>query len=235
MATTKKTTTAKAKKETPVKEVEAKEPVEVKEAPAKAKDEKKEYTDAELQDIIAKAVADAMAKAQPSIVQVGVQEEPVTLLFIGAIARGSAVNLGEWGQIYSDGGMIDVPKRMFQSGITSTVDSLLKERKLIVTKGLSDEERERFGVAYKENELLTASVYGKLLEYSADELAAIYKQLCDEHKSIVTKSIYSAVLENDPRVTKEKLVALIKIDRDERGIKESPLTEAAKRFALDID
>lgn len=196
-----------------------------------AKAEGKMYTQDELNALIAQKIAEALANSAPSVVQVQSQEDMVRVLFIGAIAKGSAVDLGSWGQIYSDGGMIDVPKRLFVSGISATVNSLLEDRKLIVVSGLDDGERERYGVLYKESELLTSEMYGKLLDYDADHLEEIYKKLCDEHKKIVARVIYSAVIDGDKRVNNNKIAKIVKIDRA-RGVRDTALDEIYRRIEL---
>ena len=176
MATTTKTATKKTTAKTATAKPKAEPKVEVKEAKVEAKVEEKTtaktFSEKEVQEMIARAVADAMAKANtsPSVIQVESKTEYVTLQYIGGIAEGTSVNLGALGQIYRDGDTITVPKQHFVSNINATVNLLLKNRELIVLEGLTDEERIRFGVSYKPNELLNGDTFARLLDYSADEL-----------------------------------------------------------------
>ena len=174
------------------------------------------FSEIEVKNMIARAVADAMAKANtsPSVIQVESKTEYVTLQYIGGIAEGTSVNLGALGQIYRDGDTITVPKQHFVSNINATVNLLLKNRELIVLEGLTDEERIRFGVSYKPNELLNGDTFARLLDYSADELGEVYRALGDKHKTIAVNVLYSAALNSDPRATTEKLKKILQIDKE---------------------
>ena len=241
--TASKTRATKAKEVKAVEDIKVEEVAEIKaeeamdKQPEQPKD--KTYTEDELNAIIAQKIAEAMASANananasPNVVQIKAEEEMVKLLFVGAIAVGTSVDLGNWGQIFSDGGMIDVPKRLFVSGINATVNSLLKDRKLIVVDGLTDGERERYGVLYKDNELLTATTFGKLLDYDAEHLGDIYKNLCDEHKKIVARVVYSAVIGGDRRVNNEKIATIVRIDRA-RGVRDTALDDIYRRTELAV-
>ena len=195
------------------------------------KEDKLTISRAELDALIASAVASAMQN-QPSAVLTVQPEEPVVLLFLGGIMPGSTVALGELGSIYRDGGTLTVSKEAFFSKLNSTAEFMLRTRQLIVVSGLNEEERERYNVAYKDNELLTDRTYGRLLLYEPDELKVIYKALCPEHKAIAAKVFSSAVYENDGRATPEKIKALAAIDRD-AGIENSAFREMLKSIAPD--
>lgn len=176
---------------------------------------------AELDALVASAVASALADVKPQIVKVKETEEPVVLLFLGGIAAGSTVALGELGSIYRDGGTLTVAKDVFFSKLNGVAEQLLRARKLIVVSGLNEEERERYGVNYGENELLNEKTYGRLLTYANGELAGIYSALCPEHKALAAKIFRSGIDAGDGRVTEAKLKLLAKIDR-ESGIERSP-------------
>lgn len=184
----------------------------------------------ELNALIASAVASAMKDKTPTVVQAVPAENPVVLLFLGGIMAGSTVALGELGSIYRDGGTLTVSKEAFFSKLNSTAELMLRTRQLIVVSGLNEEERERYNVAYKDNELLTEKTYGRLLVYGTEELKVIYKALCPEHKALAAKVFASAIYENDGRATPEKIKALAEIDREE-GIKESAFREMLKSNA----
>lgn len=189
---------------------------------------------AELDALIASAVASAMAKNGPQIVQVAPSEDPVVLLYLGGIMPGTTVALGELGNIYRDGGTLTVSKENFFSKLNGTAEFMLRTRQLIAVSGLTDEERERYGVLYKENELLNEKTYGRLLTYPVDELKVIYSALCPEHKAIVAKAFRTAIDAEDVRVTREKLNALAKIDR-EAGIENSVFRVMTDQFAPDTE
>ena len=228
MAKTSTKKTIEPKAEAPVEEkieTPAQDAQEPASEPIKAND-KLTISRAELDALIASAVASAMQN-QPTVIQAAPAEDPVVLLFLGGIMPGSTVALGELGSIYRDGGTLTVTKEAFFSKLNSTAELMLRTRQLIVVSGLNDEERERYGVKYGENELLTEKTYGRLLVYEPEELKVIYKALCPEHTAIAAKVFASAAYENDGRVTPEKIKALAAIDREE-GIKESAFREMLK-------
>lgn len=174
------------------------------------------YTEEQLQQAIAKAVQEALAasaaKTSCATIQV-IPEEKVTLMYIGGMSRGCSVNLGNFGRITRDCGIIEVPKKAFMNEANRVVDSLLQSRKLLVIDGLTEDERTRFGVSYKENELLNEKTYQKLLDLPMEELSATFKLLCEEHKKIVAKVFYSAAEEGDHRVSLEKVRTLNDISK----------------------
>ena len=188
----------------------------------------------ELDVLIASAVASALAKTAPQIVQVAPTENPVVLLFLGGIMPGSTVALGELGNIYRDGGTLTVSKENFFSKLNGTAEYMLRTRQLIVVSGLTDEERERYGVLYNEKELLNEKTYGRLLSYSPEELKTIYVSLCPEHKAIAAKAFRTAIDNQDGRVTEEKLKLLAKADK-EAGVKDSTFKAMLAMFAPETE
>lgn len=202
----------------------------------KTVESKATYTEEQLQKAIAKAVQEALAanavKTSCATIQV-VPEEKVTLMYIGGMSRGCSVNLGAFGRITRDCGIIEVPKKSFMNEANRVVDSLLQSRKLLVVDGLTDDERTRFGVLYKDKELLNEKTYRKLLDLPTEELGAIFKLLCEAHKKIVAKVFYSAAEEGDHRVSLEKVRALNDISKqtDKDGLFKYLLQNMAEEIA----
>lgn len=213
--TTEEAKTVKSTEKAPEK-TEKKTPQEAQEAPSEAakQEEKLTISRSELDALIASAVASAIAQNQTPAIQVAPVEDPVVLLFFGGIMAGSTVALGELGNIYRDGGTLTVSKENFFSKLNGTAEYMLRTRQLIVVSGLNDEERERYGVLYKDDELLTEKTYGRLLSYDPEELKVIYTALCVQHRAIAAKVFRSGLDNGDGRVTKEKLKLLAKIDRE---------------------
>lgn len=201
---------------------------------AKPEEEKLTISKTELDALIASAVASALANSTPQIVQVAPAENPVVLLFLGGIMPGSTVTLGELGNIYRDGGTLTVSKENFFSKLNGTAEYMLRTRQLIVVSGLTDEERERYGVLYNEKELLNEKTYGRLLTYTPEELKTIYTALCPEHKAIAAKAFRTAIDNQDGRVTEAKLKLLAKADK-EAGIKDSTFKAMLAMFAPETE
>lgn len=209
---------------------EAAEPAEEVELKAEEKPVKREYTEDEIQAIVAAAVKNALAEQKKADDPDGM----VTLLFLGGIAPGTTVTLDGMGRIPRDGNTLTVTKRDFFQNLGAQTDLLLRKRKLIVTDGLTDEERERYGVLYKDNELLSATVYQKLPDYDTERLSGIYEKLCPEHRELVRRVLHTGAMDGDWRVSADKLKAIIRIDRA-GGLKGTPLEEDLKRLAGELD
>lgn len=197
---------------------------------AEEKSDRREYTEAEIQAIVAAAVKNALAEQKKADDPDGM----VTLLFLGGIAPGTTVTLDGMGRIPRDGNTLTVTKRDFFQNLGAQTDLLLRKRKLIVTDGLTDEERERYGVLYKDNELLSVAVYQKLPDYDTERLSGIYVKLCPEHRELVRRVLHTGAMDGDWRVSADKLKAIIRIDRA-GGLKGTPLEEDLKRLAGELD
>lgn len=195
------------------------------------------YTEDEVRAIAAQAAKDAIAnyeKEHQHDKAVYNKEEFVTLLYIGAIADGTVVSLGKLGQINKAGSTRDIPKREFLQGMTYAIEKMLESRALIVVNGLTQEERERYGLDYKDGELLTQDAFYKLLNYSDAEITAIYRKLCEEHRRVVAKMFLSAYFERgDNRITAEKVKSLndISKENDKDGMFKPILEDMGDRFA----
>ena len=206
------------------------EPADEVELKTEEKSDRREYTEAEIQAIVAAAVKNALAEQKKADDPDGM----VTLLFLGGIAPGTTVTLDGMGRIPRDGNTLTVTKRDFFQNLGAQTDLLLRKRKLIVTDGLTDEERERYGVLYKDNELLSATVYQKLPDYDTERLSGIYEKLCPEHRELVRRVLHTGAMDGDWRVSADKLKAIIRIDRA-GGLKGTPLEEDLKRLAGELD
>lgn len=199
------------------------------------------YTEDEVRAIAAQAAAQAAKdavenyrKEHQNDTAVYSKEEYVTLLYIGAIADGTVVSLGKLGQINKAGATRDIPKKEFLQGMTYSIEKMLESRALIVVNGLTAEERERYGLDYKEGELLTQDAFYKLLNYSDSEITAIFRKLCEEHRRVVAKMFLSAYFEkSDNRITAEKVKSLNEISKenDRDGMFKPILEDMGDHFA----
>jgi hypothetical protein len=175
----------------------------------------KTYTEKQVDELIKKAVKQALEENQAqTIVQVS-KEEYVTVLLITAVADDTSVSIGEIGKINRAGNTLDIEKKTFlQCMGNPVVDTLLRKRKLIVVNGLTDEERERFGLLYEEGELLTQKAYFKLLDFTREEIVSIFEKLCEEHKRVVAKMYMTAYFDkNDNRVNLETVRDLNRLSK----------------------
>lgn len=189
-----------------------------------------------LDEKIAAMVAEKMANQQPQILQVK-NDDYVTLLFLGVIADNTVVSLGGLGTINRGGGSIKVPKETFFQKLEYNTEQLLNSRALVVIDGLTDEERERFNVLYKKNELLTEHMYGKLLDYPQERIVEIYKDLCDEHKRIVATMFITEYEKGSNRIYLDTVKKLNKISKkvDKDGLFTPIITDLTRKMGEDDD
>ncbi|MBQ5477112.1 MAG: hypothetical protein IIT64_04865, partial [Bacteroidaceae bacterium] len=111
-----------------------------------------------------------------------------------------------------------MPKTDFSTIMDERVRFFLDNRWLIVLDGLNDEEREAYGVDYKDGEYLDKKAFAKLIEIGADILN-IYPNLCDGNKRMVSQR-YADAFNNGQyidRAVVEKLNEMSKTKANPRG------------------
>lgn len=196
----------------------------------------KKYTEQEVNEMIAKAVKEALFQAQGQILQVKPQEY-VTIVYLGLFAQGTTVYLGQkLGWFNRAGVPRDVPKEDFlQSLGTPIVDELIKTKNLVVLDGLTEEERERFNLQYKDGELLTKEAFFKLFDFPIKDICQIFNKACIEHKYLIVKMYYTAHFEkHDNRVNYEVIKALNECSKkvDKNGLFAPILEDLTKKMAV---
>lgn len=208
----------------------------------KAKEEsnvEKSYSKDEVNDIVAKAVAEALAKAQVAqTTYIRKDDELVSLLYMGACVEGSTVEL--WkpaGIIQGRGGMLDVPKTEFLQNMNPNVLKRLKDRRLVVINGLSDSERERYGLAYSDGELVSRDVYYKLLDYNESKVVEIFQKACYRHKQLIASLYMDAYNNHDNRINQPLIQKLNKASKavEPKGMFGAILKDMAKALSDDSD
>ncbi len=206
------------------------------------KTEGETFTREQVDVIVASAVEAAVekvrsemesAKAENATVLQVAQQEYVTLMFVGSMAAGSEVALGAFGKINRAFGTIDVPKKDFLQNRDFMVDRLLEKKKLIVIDGLDEQDRERFGLLYRDGELLEPNVFLHILDFSEDEVAALFSKLCDSHMRTVATTFITAYEKGDARVTQEKAKRLNDISKkvDADGLFTSILEDMGRKLS----
>lgn len=235
--TTKKTTSTPKSKE---KKATTEEKV-------KAAEEKKTYTAEEiesvlnspeaqttLQAMVAKMLAQAQTAQTNNVVAVPIKEETVSLLYMGVVAEGSTVHLNDvLGDIQGRAGTRDIPKREFMQNLTPEVLKRLKDRRLIVLDGLSDDERERYGIQYEEGELLSANVYHKLFSWSDDKIVEVFQKACKKHKDVIATLFIDAYQAHNKHVTQKLVERLNEVSKeaDPAGMFTAILKDMARDLA----
>lgn len=138
-----------------------------------------------------------------------VKDDVVHLLYIDSVSDDNELNLGEFGYIRGSSGSLDVSRKDFGSRFMSPlVRWLLNTRRLIVLDGLTADERKRYGVDYKDGEVLDMQAFDRLLDMNAEQACSIFDRLCVDHKWFAARRFITAFERGDNRVSREKVEAL---------------------------
>lgn len=192
-------------------------------APEKAKAEQtkeKTYTEAEMEAILEKAVAAALEKAKaeqtPQVVQVATDVEKVQFLFQAEVSDENIYEIGPqgmYGRIVGKTGSFTVPKSDLSRVMDSMFRLLLEKRWIIAVDGLSEEEREIYGVNYKEGEILDKRGFARMVE-QGDKMLEVYPKLCKGHREMVAKRYHEAYAAKNQYVTREIVVELNRLSKE---------------------
>lgn len=171
---------------------------------------------AEMQELLKQA-------RNPQIIQVAQQkEEPVYFLYEAEVADDNIYEVGDngqYGRITGKTGSFSVPKSEISRVMDNMFRAMLEKRWIIVLSGLTEEEREIYGVNYKEGEYLDKRAFAKMVDLK-EEILDIYPKLCDGHREMVAKRYYEAYQARNPNVTRDivtKLNALSKEAGSKKG------------------
>lgn len=175
-----------------------------------------QYSESDVQAMIAKAVADALAaqqKEQPAQQTAAPYNDGlVTLRFYDEINDANVIYLGDngkYGQIIGKRWTGQIPKMAFIGDFrTPHIQKLLEDRNMIVLDGLTDEERRLYGVDYMDGEFLDEKMYNAMLRMPEEDLVATYTGLCPEWKRMVAVRFAEAYESGKLRVTRDALLAL---------------------------
>lgn len=202
---------------------------EAKEAEAREQEAKEGNKDFEnlkaANEMLQKQLQELMAKMQemqkPQVIQVAADVAKVHLLWQAEVADDNVVAFGEGGRygiVKGKRGEFYMPKTDFSTIMDERVRFYLDNRWLIVLDGLSEEEREAYGVDYKDGEYLDRKAFTKLIEIGADILD-IYPNLCEGNKRMVSQR-YADAFNNGQHIDRavvEKLNQMSKTPKNPRG------------------
>lgn len=176
------------------------------------------FTRADVEKLVADAVAKAVASVQtpPQVVSIAQEVPQVTLRFQSDCSDENQLMLGvngKFGIITGKSGTFKVPRDAFFGEFRdSVVQALLASRDLVVLDGLTDEERELYGVKYTDGEVLEPQAFNKLLDMG-DELCTVFPKLCMNYKQMVARRFEDAFAKGDKRVTRELVKALNELSK----------------------
>lgn len=195
----------------------------------------KTYTKAELDALIKEAVAAAVAQAAanqtPQIVQVAADVEKVQFLFQAEVSDENVYEVGPqgmFGRVVGKTGSFTVPKSELSRAMDGMFRLLVEKRWIIAVSGLTDEEREIYGMNYKEGEILDKRAFARMVELG-DEILNIYPQLCKGHREMVAKRYHEAFENGSPYVTRSRVVELNKMSK-QLGSKNGDFTDIIEKM-----
>lgn len=179
-------------------------------------------------EALRREIAQLRARTENQPVQ---SDSVVELTFLAAVSPDNVTSLGDYGSLNGVGGCIEVPRKEFGGRfLTPVVRSLLRDRSLIVCSGLTETERKRYGVDYKDGELLDVDAFDRLLDMDMDVLTTLFRRLCPEHRQFAATRFITAYERGDNRVSREKVESLNDISRetDPKGLF-SPILEGMNK------
>ena len=189
----------------------------------KAEEKKVDTKDAEIEALKAqiaemqKMIKQAQEAKTVPIVQVAApKNERVHFLFEAEVADDNIFAIGEqgeYGKITGKTGSFYIPKTDLSRVMTGSFRAMMDNRWIIVVSGMTDEEREAYGVNYREGEYLDKKAFAKMVDLG-EEMLEIYPKLCAGHKEMVAKRYYEAYAAGNPKVTRELVVKLNKLSKE---------------------
>lgn len=220
--TTKKTTTRKPKESVPET------------APVESVATPVVFTQEEVDEIVAKAIEKALAKqAQQNVIRVSTDIPMVKLLFQCECSPANVINFGvngKFGSITGKTGKLSITKESFVGEFRDElVQSLLASRELIVLDGLTDDEREMYGVNYRKGEFMDEKVFTKMVDMG-DKILDIYPDLNQTYKDMVAKRFAEEYERNPKRIPRDLIVKLN--DMSKKSFKDLPKGDMRKKGAF---
>lgn len=161
--------------------------------------------------------AQLLALQRPQVIQVAPDTERVYFLWQAEVADYNLVTFGPggmYGSITGKTGTFSVPKNELSRILDDRTRRFIEKRWLIVVDGLTDDERESLGVAYRDGEILDKKAFQKMVELPTEEICDIYRKLCQSHREMVGRRFYEAYQSRNGNVTRDKVIALRNLNRD---------------------
>lgn len=190
-----------------------------------------------------KAESVGMKELFPEIQTVKSTEKPhydepmVKMLYLDSAIENNEIPIGGGRVIVGSGRRFSVKLSDFEGTfLTPLVMKLLKKRKFIVLDGLTQEQREQYGVDYRRGEvLLNESLFEWFFTAPVADVKAVFKDLCFEHRELVSARFLEAFEQGDNRLTRDRIEALNEISKkdyaDGKGAF-TPILEAINKASL---
>lgn len=169
------------------------------------------FTAEDVQRMIAEAIAKQQAEfskqlAQvqtPQVIQYSGDSEKVIMRFQAEVADDNVAEFGQggmFGKVTGKRGTIQIPKSEFSRFYTEQTKWMMEKRWLIVLSGMTDEERELYGVKYRPGEVLDDMAFAKMLDMTDEEMLQTFPALCESCREMVARRFRDAYSKRDHRV-----------------------------------
>lgn len=133
----------------------------------------------------------------------------VKMIYINPVSERNEVQLGDYGVLRGSTGYLEVDRRDFGGKfMTNTVRYLLDTKRLIVTDGLTEDERVRYKLDYPEDAVMSDRTFDHLLSMNTEDLEKMFTRLCKEHQQFVARRFITAYEAGDNRIGRDKVERL---------------------------
>lgn len=215
----------------------------------KEKEPEQSFTLAQVQAMIAeatqkavaeateKAVAEAIAKQksgkEPQVVHVATDATMVKLHYQCECSPVNVVKFGangKFGSITGKSGKFSVKKEDFLGEFRDeTVQRLLANREMLVLDGLTDEEREMYGLTYREGEVMDEKTFAHITDMG-DEILHIYDDLCITYREAIARRFAEEYGKNPQKIDRDLIVKLN--DKSKKDYEKLPKEDIRRKGAF---
>ena len=180
-------------------------------------EEKEETAHTEKQEVQTVDVAALLAKMEAMQNEMDVlrNSQPVApdgtvkMVYINPVSERNEVNLGDYGVLRGSTGYLEVDRRDFGGKfMTNTVRYLLDTKRLMVTDGLTADEKMRYKLDYPEDAVMSDRTFDHLLSMNTEDLEKMFSKLCKEHQQFVARRFITVHEAGDNRIGREKVERL---------------------------
>lgn len=194
------------------------------------------FTLEDVQRMIAEALAKQAETIKPQVIQVTQGDQKVTMRFQAEVADDNVAVFGAggyYGQITGKSGMLSVPKSEFTSRfLDENARWMLKRRWLVVLDGLDEQERELYGVNYREGEYMDEMAFAKMLDMTEAEMLAVYPKLCVPYREMVARRFVTGYQNGDARVRDRRMLVKKLNDLSKQDYAHLPEKDARRKGAF---
>ena len=196
------------------------------------------FTAEDVQRMIAEALAKQAENLKPQVIQVMSETEKVILRFQAEVADDNVTMFGAggyYGQITGKAGLLTVPKSEFTSRfLDDNARWMLKNRWLVVLSGLDEQERELYGVNYREGEYMDELAFLKMLDMTEQEILELFPKLCLSYREMVAHRFVSAYMAGDARVSERRGLVKKLNDMSKEDYKSLPENDVRRKGSFAI-